>query len=119
MLDPTRINSAKNKEYFSGYLIRAGEAVAEEIPFRYGVAVNRNYMPVISSLPGMEYISPTETIRTSRVDIPFRKNDKIKLADGRILSVQSVIPEASPYKALSGGTGLTSYVLTLEGGGNV
>ena len=119
MLDPTRINSAKNKEYFSGYLIRAGEDGAEEIPFRYGAAVNRNYMPVVSSLPGMEYIAPTETIRTSRVDIPFRKNDKIKLADGRILSVQSVTPEASPFKAMGGGNGLASYVLTLEGGGNV
>jgi hypothetical protein len=119
MIDPTRINSAKNREYFSGYLIRASENAVEEIPFRYGLAVNRSYMPVTSSLPGMEYVSPTETIRTSRVDLPFRKNDKIKLADGRVLSVQNITPESSACKALMGGAGTTAYILTLEGGGNV
>lgn len=122
MIDPT-LNKSQGKQAFNGYLIKSTYTRLNdtmsivEIPFKYEVVTSRSYTSTMAGMP-IEYTRPTETIRTSQIDLPFVVGDKVRLYDDNIMTVRSVEPLLNEVKAKMGlAKCVEKYTLTLEGGG--
>jgi hypothetical protein len=114
--DPTKKNAKGGRELLTGYLLKAAVGYISETPFKYGTVNARNFELTTAGLP-LQHVLPTETIRTSRVDLPFASNDKIRLYDGRIMTVQNVGTETDDRRAQMGLPNIIGYIITLSGGG--
>ena len=106
---------SKQREFFHGLLIKAGEKSLTYTEFCYGEVQARQYLASSSVMP-LEFVKPTETIRTSRVDLPFAKGDVVSLHDGSRMTIKDVSYDMSAERALMGIDARTAVVLTLEGG---
>lgn len=117
MIDPTRQNNRTHREFLQGNLLKAGKTSIVEIPFMYSSYAPRQYNAAVSALPGFEYVLPYEQIRTTRLDLPFAKGDKIKLCDGRTMTVENAMTQIDNNKGYMSSDIRTAWVITLSGGG--
>jgi hypothetical protein len=114
--DPTLINGRKHKQFYSGFLLKAGNGQIIKTPFQYSINTSRQYNVATSVMP-TEYIVPAEIIRTSRLDLPFAKDDKVCLCDGRIMTIKTAVQDINDNRAMMDGKGIIAWIITLEGGG--
>lgn len=115
--NPIYSNGRVNKEFFNGKLLKAGNGVITEIPFKFSKINTRDYTIQNSVMPGREYIKPTETIGVSNINLKFAKGDKVRLDDNRIMTVQTAKFDENVNRAVMGGQTKTRWIVVLEGGG--
>lgn len=116
MQDPTLVNNKGVREPYSGQLLKAVHGAVVPVDFKYEQMQTRSYAAVSSSMP-MGYVAVSEAIKTSCWMLPFAKGDKVKLQDGRIMTVQAVAFDHNSRKAAMGMESRERAVITLEGGG--
>lgn len=116
MFDPTLINNRKAREPYTAQLIKSGDSEMVYLHFKYEIADSRRFSETTSQMP-LNYVMVTETIRTSNIKLPFASGDKIKLYDGRTMTLRAVSYEHNDYKAMQGIDSRERVLLTLEGGG--
>jgi len=114
--DPTLRNAQKDKAYLSGRVLKTTDSGIVEFNFKYAIIKSRSYEITNATLPGFEFVSPKENIKTLNVDIPFVTGDKVRLADGRLMTVRNVERVDDPNRALMDLPTLTAWILQLEGG---
>ena len=117
MNNPTLVNSKGKRELLIGKLLKGGDKQIIKIPFKYSAYAPRQYNTAMSALPGLEYVSVYEQIRTSRIDLPFAKGDKIILVDGRTMTVDSAMTQIENNKGVYSNDIRTAWIITLNGGG--
>lgn len=106
----------RKPEPFSAGLLTLTESGIIEIPFNYRLSKQRSYSAEATS-SGFEFIAVTETIYTSDIDLKFASGGKVRMADGRVLSIKNIEPDHDEMKAIFDGQGLIGYYLYLDGGG--
>ena len=115
MFDPTLCNRRNNREFLKGTLIKEGEKGFVFYEFFYGTHSSRKYAVTASVMP-FEFVKPTETIKTSQVDLPFAQGDAITLNDGKKMTVKDIEYEEKAERALFGMDVRTAAIITLDGG---
>lgn len=102
------------KQFHKGYLLKAAKGQTERMAFNYAVIKSRQYN-VFNSAMTHDYIQPTEAIFTSRLDLPFNKDDKVIMSDNRTMTVKTAEYEYNANAAQMG-DGRKGWRVTLEGG---
>jgi hypothetical protein len=115
MYDETLVNRAQNKEFLKGILKKADDHGITGYEFFYGINQSRQYSVTTSLMP-LEYIKPSEIIKTSSVFLSFAEGDAVQLNDGKIMTVKDIAYEEKPERALFGLDTKTALLITLEGG---
>ena len=113
--NPTLSNKFGNQEPFVAYLKKAVSGQIVEYKFRYKELQTRNFELISSTLGGHEYFKPTQSIRTSSIDLPFSSGDKIRMFDNRVMNIKEV-ERVYGGVATALNKGLVAYNLILEGG---
>jgi hypothetical protein len=113
--NPFLVNGRKYKEYSRGALLVADKGAITERGFNYAVRTPRAYTATIAGIP-TEYDKPSEIIFTSRLDLPFARGARVRLNDGRVLTVKDTAFEYDNNRAYANGDGRVGWLLILEGG---
>lgn len=105
-------NKNTKKEYLYGKLLVAVDGAITELMFKYGVTVDRKYTTQFSAGIPTDYVSVTQQIYTSRVDLPFAQGSKVRLHNDEIMNIESIDPAYNENNGIQ-----TGLYINLNGGG--
>ncbi len=103
------------REFHRGFVTKSIENGTQDIWFSYNIVTAEIFTATNSMLQGLEFSTPTMTIRTTRLDIPFVKDDTIN-CNGVNWTVSDVNFEEDEARAMLTGNGKVAYILYLRGG---
>lgn len=106
----------KQLEAFTGYLISAGTNSLVEDPFSYRITQAKSMTNVMAGGIAVDFIEVKQSIYTSQIELSFAKGKPIRLADGKVMTIEAVQEDIDEKVATFDGIGLVGYYITLNGG---
>ena len=106
----------KQLEAFTGYLIIAGTNSLVEDPFSYRITQAKSMTNVMAGGIAVDFIEVKQSIYTSQIELSFAKGKPIRLADGKVMTIEAVQEDIDEKVATFDGIGLVGYYITLNGG---
>lgn len=106
----------KKLEAFTGYLISAGTNSLVEEPFSYRITQAKSMTNVMAGGIAIDYVEIKQSIYTSEIELSFAKGKPVRLADGKVMTIEAVQEDIDEKVATFDGVGLVGYYITLNGG---
>lgn len=106
----------KQLEAFTGYLISAGTNSLIEEPFSYRITQAKSMTNVMAGGIAVDFVEVKQSIYTSQIELSFAKGKPIRLADGKVMTIEAVAEDIDEKVATFDGIGLVGYYITLNGG---
>lgn len=106
----------KQLEALNGYLISAGNGGFVEQEFSYRIIQAKSMTNVMAGGIAIDFVEVKQSIYTSELGLSFAKGKPIRLADGKVMTIEAVQEDIDEKVATFDGVGLVGYYITLNGG---